>query len=288
MTDYTYKLDMAGFLWEIVSPVELDARENCAPFLTDRPGADVSLRFRLEQPPERGTLVHERSPRVWREEDGALRIERLPAAATRPCACVWLREDDPLRVEGCIYPDRTKFIRSLDNVLDASELELLMTKLGIFSLHSSLVRRREGGAILFTAPSGTGKSTQAGLWEQFAGAETLNGDRSMLRRIDGVWTAFGSPFAGTSGIYRNESAPVRALVVLRQAPENTIRRLSAAEAFRAIYSESVLPRWHHDAHQRVISLVTEIVSEVPVYLLACTPDERPVTLLRNTLEGEPT
>lgn len=287
MSDYTYKLDMAGYLWEIVSPIELDARDNCAPFLTDRPGADVTLRFRLEQPPERGALVHERAPRVWQEEDGALRIERLPAAAVKACACVWMRGGDPFSITGCIYPDRTAFIRSVDNLLDASELELLLTKLGVFSLHSSLVRRTEGDAILFTAPSGTGKSTQAGLWEQFAGAETLNGDRSMIRRVGGVWTAFGSPFAGTSGIYRNEHAPIRALIVLRQAPENTIRRLSLAEAFRAIYSESVLPRWHTEAHQRIISLVTEIVSEVPVYLLACTPDERPVTLLRNTLEGEP-
>ena len=287
MSDYTCKLDMAGFLWEIVSPIALDARENCAPFLTDRPGADISLRFRLARPPERGTLVRERSPRVWQEDD-ALRIERLPAAAIKPCACVWMREEEPFSVTGCIYPDCTNFIRSVDNLLDASELELLLTRLNVFSLHSSLVRRAEGDAILFTAPSGTGKSTQAGLWERFAGAETLNGDRSMLRRVDGVWTAFGSPFAGTSGIYRNESAPVRALVVLRQAPENTIRRLSVAEAFRAIYSESVLPRWHTEAHQHVISLVTEIVSEIPVYLLACTPDERPVTLLRNTLEGEST
>ena len=287
MSDYTYKLDMAGFLWEIVSPIELDTRENCAPFLTDRPGADVSLRFRLERPPERGTLVHEHAPRVWQEEDGSLRIERLPAAATRACACVWMREDEPLSVEGCIYPDRVSALHSLDNLLDASELELLLTKLDVFSLHSSLVRRSGGDAILFTAPSGTGKSTQAGLWERYAGADTLNGDRSMLLRVDGVWRAFGSPFAGTSGIYRNESAPVRALIVLRQAPENTIRRLSVAEAFRAIYSESVMPRWHTEAHQHVISLVTEIVSEIPVYLLACTPDERPVTLLRNTLEGEP-
>ena len=287
MSDYTYKLDMAGYLWEIVSPIALETRDNCLPFLSQQPGADVSLRFRLEQPAERGTLVHERSPRVW-QEDGALRIERLPAAAAHACACVWMREDKPLSVEGCVYPDRVSAVRTLDNLLDASELELLLTHLQVFNLHSSLVQRREGDAILFTAPSGTGKSTQADLWAKYAGADILNGDRSMLRRVDGRWTAFGSPFAGTSGIYRNESAPVRALVVLRQAPENTIRRLPLAEAFRAIYSESVLPRWHTEAHQRVISLVTEIVSEVPVYLLACTPDERPVTLLRNTLEGEPT
>ena len=286
MSDYTYKLDMAGYLWEIHSPVELETRDNCEPFLTDRPGADVSLRFRLERPDERGTLVHERAPRVWQEEDGALRIERLPAAAAQACACVWMREDAPLSVEGCVYPDRVSAMRSLDNLLDASELELLLTRLGVFSLHSSLVRRAEGDSILFTAPSGTGKSTQADLWVEYAGADILNGDRSMLRRVDGVWTAFGSPFAGSSSIFRNESAPVRALVVLRQAPENTIRRLSLAEAFRAIYSESVLPRWHTEAHQRVISLVTEIVSETPVYLLACTPDDRPVTLLKKTLEGE--
>ena len=286
MSEYLYKLDLAGILLELCSPLALEARENCAPFLTETPGADVSIRYRLEQPPERGTLVQERSPRVW-QEPGALRIERLPAAAMKPCACIWLREDDPFFIDGCIYPDHTRFFRSLDNALDASELEVTLSRLGTFVLHSSLVRRPEGDAILFTAPSGTGKSTQAGLWEQYAGSDTLNGDRSMIRRVDGVWTAFGSPFAGTSGIYRRESAPIRALVVLRQAPENTIRRLKSAEAFRAIYSESVLPRWHNEAHQRVIALATEIVSEVPVYLLACTPDERPVTLLKNTLEGEP-
>ena len=286
MEDYTYKLDMAGFLWEIVSPVEIQVGENCAPFLTERPGADCSLRFTLGTPRECGTVIHERAPRVWQESGGTLRVERLPAAAVKPCASVWLRQGDPLHVEGMIYPDRVKAFRSLDNLLDASELELMLTALEAFSLHSSLVRRREGDAVLFTAPSGTGKSTQADLWQKYAGSDTLNGDRSILRRVDGVWTAFGSPFAGTSGIYRNESAPVRALVVLRQAPENTIRRLSLAEAFRAIYSESVLPRWNHDAHQHVIELVTAIVSELPVYLLACTPDERPVTLLRQTLEGE--
>lgn len=288
MSDFTYKLDMAGFRWEIVSPMEVDVKDNCVPFLTEQPGADVSIRFRMDRPPERGTLVHEFAPRVWQEEDGALRIERMPTSAARACACIRLREDAPLSVEGCVYPDRADALRSLDSLLDVSELELLLTWLDVFSLHSSLVRRAEGDAILFTAPSGTGKSTQADLWKTYAGADILNGDRSMLRRVDGVWTAFGSPFAGSSSIYRNESARVRALVVLRQAPENTIRRLPLAEAFRLIYSESVLPRWHTDAHQRVISLVTEIVSEAPVYQLACTPDERAVTLLKQTLEGEPT
>lgn len=285
MADFLYKLDMAGLLWEIVSPVELELGESCLPFLTDAPGADCSIRFQLGRPEDRGELIHDDRPRAWREGD-TLRVERTPAAAGSPCACIYQRKDDPLHIEGRIYPNRVKSIRTLDHLLDASELELLFTGAGAFSLHSSLVRRAQGDAVLFTAPSGTGKSTQAALWEQFGGGDTLNGDRSILRRVDGVWTAFGSPFAGTSGIFRNESAPVRALVVLRQAPENTIRRMSAPEAFRAVYSESLLPRWHHEAHQRVIEMIMAIISEVPVYLLACTPDERAVRLLRDTLEGE--
>lgn len=285
MAGFSCKLNMAGFLWEIVSPMELEVSDSCRPFLTDAPGADCSIRYQFGRPEDRGEVIHESSPKVWREGD-TLRIERLPAAAFSPCACIYQRQDDPLHIEGRIYPDRAKAISSLNALLDASELELMFTALDAFSLHSSLVRRAQGDAVLFTAPSGTGKSTQAGLWEQYAGGDTLNGDRSILRRTDGVWTAYGSPFAGTSGIYRNESAPVRALVVLRQAKDNTIRRMSAAEAFRAIYSESLLPRWNHEAHQRVIEMIMAITSEVPVYLLACTPDERPVRLLRDTLEGE--
>ena len=285
MTEYRYQLDMAGLVWEFVSPVELERSENCEPFGTDRPGADCRVRFRLGCPEARGTLLRESLPRAW--QDGrVLRIERAHSAAMTGCACIDVDLDRPQQVDGWMYPDRTGMFRNLANLLDASDLETLFALFDAFSLHSSLVRRQEGDAILFTAPCGTGKSTQAALWERYAGADTLNGDRSLLRAVDGVWTAFGSPFAGSSGIYRKESAPVRALVVLRQAPENSICRLRAAEAFRAIYSESVLPRWHTETHQRVIELITAIVNAVPVYRLACTPDERAVTLLRETLEGE--
>ncbi len=286
MADFTCQLDMAGSVWEITSPFEVPVGDNCVPFLTEGRRPDCRIRFRPGLPEERGTLLRERAPRVW-QEDGALRVERVPVMSAEPCASVWLRKDDPLRVEGLIYPGQEKTFRALNTLLDVAELELMLLALGAVSLHSSLVRRREGDAILFTAPSGTGKSTQASLWERHAGADTLNGDRSILRRLDGVWRAFGSPFAGSSGIYRNESAPIRALVVLRQAPENRIRRLGAAEAFRALYSESILPRWNTEAHSEVIDLVTALAAGLPVYLLACTPDARPVTLLQNTLEGDP-
>lgn len=161
----------------------------------------------------------------------------------------------------------------------------MLTALGAVSLHSSFITH-SGQAILFSAPSGTGKSTQAALWERYAGAEQINGDRSVIRCVDGVWTAFGFPFAGSSGIYKNKSAPIRAIVVLRQAPENAIERLGASEAFRLLYSETAIQRWNTQGHAAAVDLLIRLSAAVPVYRLCCTPDERAVQLLQQTLSSQ--
>ena len=78
--------------------------------------------------------------------------------------------------------------------------------------------------MLIAGYPGIGKSTQADLWQRYEGAELLNGDRTVLRRIDGVWTAFGSPYAGSSNCFVNESRPVRAIVLLSQGSVCSLRR----------------------------------------------------------------
>ena len=149
-------------------------------------------------------------------------------------------------------------------------------------LHAAFIRWQEKG-ILFTAPSGTGKSTQADLWEKYEGAEILNGDRAGLRCIEGCWTAFGLPLAGSSYIYRNESAPADTIVVLRQSPENRIRRLGPAEAFRYLYPEVTVHQWHRPWVEKASSMLLDLISHVPVWLLECRPDQGAVRLLKETI-----
>lgn len=69
-------------------------------------------------------------------------------------------------------------------------LERRMLQKDSFILHSAYIRHR-GRAILFSAPSGTGKSTQASLWAQYAGAEIINGDRALLQKVQDCWMARG-------------------------------------------------------------------------------------------------
>ena len=161
-------------------------------------------------------------------------------------------------------------------------MEKVMLINDTFQLHASVVEKN-GRGILFTAPSGTGKSTQANLWKEYEKAIIINGDKAMIRKNNGKFSAYGSPYAGSSQIYKDMSVPVHGIVVLSQAKENRIEILPKAEAFMKLYKESVINAWNKDYLNRLAGLIQELVSMVPVYYLACRPDESAVKLLKNKL-----
>lgn len=163
-------------------------------------------------------------------------------------------------------------------------LPQLLTHFGALCFHASYVAL-PGGALLFTAPSQTGKSTQAALWQAHRGARVINGDKAAVRPAP-TPMAHSLPFSGTSGINANVSAPLRAVVVLAQAPQNTVRRLGASEAVRALAPNVFADALVAEEWQRTLTLLLDLVAAVPVYALACTPDERAVTALEQTLTAD--
>lgn len=167
-------------------------------------------------------------------------------------------------------------------VLKLLELPRLLLNHGGLFLHASYIDVG-GQAILFTAPKQTGKSTQAALWQQHRGADIINGDRALLRRVNGVWTAYGSPYCGTSGICKNRAVPVGAVVLLRQAEQNEARPVSVREAAAAFLSGC--PYDPETQSGAVLDLALQIWREVPLWTLACRPDESAVICLENALRG---
>lgn len=159
-----------------------------------------------------------------------------------------------------------------------------------FMLHSSLIRYR-GTAVAFCAPKQTGKSTQASLWERKMGAIILNGDRAGIRLPDckdpePTVMAYGLPHSGSSAIYKNEGAPLRAIVLLEQAPVNTLEPVSEDKAFAAMFPQINVPRTDEMLLSLAMAHLEEVVQSVPVYLLKCTPDHRAVKLLYDELYGK--
>ncbi len=148
--------------------------------------------------------------------------------------------------------------------------ELILRHHGLI-LHSSLVSYK-GRGILFSGPSGIGKSTQADLWEKTFGAKILNGDRAVIRLTQDGFRAGGSPWCGSSGIYCRESLPIEGIVLLRQGRENRIFPADPKIAFREIYSQCIVHDWDIDFVNHICDIVGELVRQVPVYILSCLPD----------------
>lgn len=145
-------------------------------------------------------------------------------------------------------------------------------------LHASAIEW-QGKAIVFTAPAGTGKTTQSNLWKQHMNAVVLNGDRPAIKTVDKEVFIYGTPWSGSSKDYINKRAPLAALVLLEQAPENSVRQLSSEEALMKIMPRFFLP--YNDQHMMELAMNTieRILQLTPVYLLRCRPDKGAVDAL---------
>lgn len=144
-------------------------------------------------------------------------------------------------------------------------------------LHSSAVVY-EGKAYLFSAKSGTGKSTHTQLWLKHFGEDAayiLNDDKPAIRKIDGRYYACGTPFSGKTDLSRNELVPLQAICVIKRGAENKISKLDVDEALYSILNQTLRPAGE-TAMAMVLDIIDGIVKEVPVYELYCNISEEAV------------
>lgn len=163
--------------------------------------------------------------------------------------------------------------------------EQLLARHDAMLLHSSLVLC-QGKTLLFSGPSGAGKSTHADLWQTYAGARVINGDRTVIRRhSDGTFWGGGSIWSGTSGIYCPEQAPIAAIFLMEKAPEDRLERLGAS-AFLPLFTQTIIRSWDPVFMERITDLFAQLLDLIPVYRLYCRPDREAVELVARTVFGK--
>jgi hypothetical protein len=142
-----------------------------------------------------------------------------------------------------------------------------------------------GKGYMFLGPSGTGKSTHARLWLQhIEGTELVNDDNPVVRIADdGAAVVYGSPWSGKTPCYRNVSCPLGGIVMLSQAPYNKIRRLGGIEAYVALMESISGKRWDKRIADGLHATENTLASTVPVWHLACLPDQAAAELCNNTV-----
>lgn len=142
-----------------------------------------------------------------------------------------------------------------------------------FYLHSSAVEV-DGKAYLFSGTSGVGKSTHSGLWQQLLGEKVcrFNDDKPALRRLDGRWYAYGTPWCGKDGINVNKKVPLVGICFLKQGSENCIRHLEPGEAVLKVLSQTIRKFKNPAKLDLLLSHVDKLVWEIPIYELVSRPE----------------
>ena len=186
--------------------------------------------------------------------------------------------ENVMKVE--ISEDILKMKNEEHSYLSAEECEYIffgacfaarLLKYNGFVLHSSAIAY-EGNAYLFSADSGTGKSTHTGFWQDVFGKENvifINDDKPAIREINGVFYASGTPFSGKSDLSNNIVVPLKAVCFIHRAEQNEMKRLNPSDAMELLFGQILRPR-----QSQSITLLFEILdsffTKVPVYSLGVT------------------
>ena len=204
---------------------------------------------------------------------GGFVVDMAPLDTMPPCARLLMSKDYREGSLAFVKDSPRAMVFALNNalmILYAFASAPYMT----LEMHASVIENG-GKGYLFLGKSGTGKSTHSSLWLKYIeGSELMNDDNPVLRvDADGVTRVYGSPWSGKTPCYRNVSAPVGAIVRIRQAKHNTIKRQNALEAYASVYSSCSgfkADRLIADGQHNILE---HIALNVPCYVLDCLPDE---------------
>lgn len=154
-------------------------------------------------------------------------------------------------------------------------------------LHASAVVI-DNEAYLFSANSGTGKSTHTSLWIKYLADKNpyiLNDDKPAIRVLEDGIFAYGTPFSGKHDINENKKVKLKAICFLEQAKENEIRKVETVEAIKLFFEQTV-KHLKKDQLEQFLDILEKILNEIPIYKLRCDMSEEAVRLSYRTLKGD--
>lgn len=178
-----------------------------------------------------------------------------------------------------LTPDDCEII----NTAESFYIQLL--RQGGFMLHSSAVAM-DGGAYLFSAPSGTGKSTHTRQWLKLFGsrAQILNDDKPAIMVREDKIIACGTPWSGKSDLNLNLHLTLRGITVLERSPENFIEPLPPEKAVFALLNQTLRPA-DGESMDILLTLVDKVTTKVPIWRMGCNISTEAAQMAYDAMSG---
>lgn len=175
--------------------------------------------------------------------------------------------------EGCSAPNPLNY--PLDELM---MLSILSKGYGII-LHSACVADGDRG-MLFTGTSGAGKSTISGIWQGKKGVNVLTDERVIIRRKNGNFFAYGTPWHGTARIHSPGKIDLKGIYFIKHGEKNLAKPLNRIDAASSFIARGFPTYWDRKGMQFSLDFAAEVVESVPCYELAFKPDDEIIDYVR--------
>ena len=167
------------------------------------------------------------------------------------------------------------------------EIAERLAEFDAFLLHSALIECN-GVGVAFTARSGVGKSTHVGLWKKNFGesVKVVNGDKPIVRLVDGKFFAYGTPWLGKEGEGENTSCEFKALCFLERSEKNQIAPVPAEIGAMMMLSQIYLPK-NGENSAKTLELADKFAISTSFYRLGCNMEDEAAQVSYNAIiKGE--
>lgn len=161
-----------------------------------------------------------------------------------------------------------------------------LQKRGKMVVHSASILYK-GKVWLFSAPSGTGKTSHVSFWKECGyPVEDFNGDMAICYTDEsGQAVAAGLPWCGTSGIYRNMIAPLGGVIFLKRGNNNSVRKPNVFEGIMQLTARSLTPNWDEACVKRNVQLAEELAEKISIGELLCTYEKTAAEVSKQFIDG---
>lgn len=268
-------VSLADVVFEFDCPVEISAFKTMySNFICENQAPDV--RFQVvpcDTPPEElegaTPVENEGGICIYKTPTHTVRVQRISFHGGKYATAYLVRSNDDfdnytLHIMREYMEQYTASLRFISIIA----LEEVLLHRGKITLHGVFLN--DDGAYVFTAPSGTGKTTISTHWVNgYSTAQVINGDCTVLGLENGVVYAYSVPFCGSSRIRENKKAPIRSIVRVCRGEKNEAVPLTFAEKFRYLYEGVTVNRWDDDSIAKNADLVSEIISSCEMIAYKC-------------------
>ncbi len=149
-------------------------------------------------------------------------------------------------------------------------------------IHSCAVKSGESG-LLFVGESGSGKSSLMRLWHQAENVEILSDDRTIVRRNDGDYWIYGTPWHGEAEYGSPHSTRLEKIFFIQHGAANSARLIKGAEPVQNLLTCSFPPYWDCAGMDFTMNFFHDLTQAVPCYEMFFKPDEDIVDFVKSRL-----